>query len=153
MEKKTLVESAQRWLDEDVIKEANESNVKLFVKHMTKEIVEDDYNEGEVGQRKMTADEIIGKKFNSFDDFKKYAEKMWYFKDAENAWVVIDNRIIYDRLENDNGDVVEDSDPEYAEFKDGKKSLWSASYDFVVELIAEVKTDEEAVREFTGIKN
>jgi hypothetical protein len=153
MKSKTLVESAQRWLDEDVIKEANESNVKLFVKHMIKEVAEDNYEQGEIGKRKLVADEKIGKKFDSFDDFKKYAEKMWYFIDAENAWVVIDNRILYDRLEDDEGNVIETSDVAYREFKEGKRNLWSASYDFVVELIAEVKTDEDSIREFTGIKN
>jgi len=150
--KKTLVESAERYLGED---EDPNNNVKLFVTHLSKEVSEDSYGEGEIGKRQLQMDEKIGKMFGSFDEFKKYAEKIWwggYFNDAE-AWSVIDNRIIYQQLENENGDSVVDSDPEYKKFVAGEINLWSATYDFLVELIVPSRTDEEFVRKFTGIKN
>ena len=148
---KTLVESAEKYLMEDG--EVTQSGVKLFVKSMSKEVVQDSYEQGEQGDRQLQLDEKIGKTFDSFDDFKKYAEKMWYFKNSDSAWVVIDNRIIYDQLENGDGDSVDEGDPEFSKWKSGEVELWNATYDFVCELIVPSNTDEEALRAFTGIKN
>lgn len=151
MQKKTLVESAERFLGEDqVLSEANTSDYKLLVTHMMKEITEDSFEQGEIGQNRLIQDEKIGKKFDSFDEFKKYCEKDWGLESTEDSWVVIDNQIIYDRLENENGDVA--SEIQIEKWKQGREKLYSANYVFLVELITSSENEDD-IRDWTGIKN
>ena len=148
-ESQNLVESANRYLIEDeVIKEVSEGGVNLFVDHLAKEVSEDNYEEGEIGDRQLIMDEKIGKKFDSFDAFKKYCSDTWGLEDNQ-GWSVVDNRLTYQRLENDQG--IEASPLEQGLWKKGKRKLWSADYDFVVELILPSKTDEDSIRQFTGL--
>jgi hypothetical protein len=157
MEKKNpIVENAQRWLEEDeeIIKEDTTTTTKLYVDTMIKEAEEDNYENGaDPSTRKMVMHEKIGKIFDSFEDFKKYCEKTWGLEGDESAWVVIDNRIIFNQLEDVNENKITINDPEYKEFKEGKINLYIADYDFNVYLIIPSKSDEEAIRKFTGIKN
>lgn len=151
VQNKTLIESAERFLGEDqVLSEANISDMNLLVTHMTKEVTEDSFEEGEIGQSQLVQYEKIGKKFASFDEFKKYCEKDWGLESTEDSWVVIDNRIIYNRLEDEQG--IEPYPTELTDWKQGKKKLYSASYDFLVELITSSENEDD-IREWTGIKN
>jgi hypothetical protein len=152
--KKTIVESAQRYLEEDEIPQRPQSGVKLFVSHMAKEITEDNYEQGEIGERQLQMDEKIGKTFDSFDDFKKWLEKEYALNCSDNdSWAVINNRLIFQQSEDQDGMTIEQGDRRFEQFKKGEINLWTADYDFVVELIVPSKTDEEDVRAFTGIQN
>lgn len=148
--KKTLLESAERFFSEDeLLAEANTSEYKLLVTYMSKEITEDSYEEGEIGQRQLVQEEKIGKKFDSFDAFKKYCADTWSLDEAD-GWSVIDNRLIYSCMETEEGHTPFPNETE--QWKQGKKTLYSADYDFSVELVTSI-SDEDNIREWTGIKN
>lgn len=151
MNKKTLIESAERFLGEDqVLSEANTSDMKLLVTHLAKEAVEDSFEQGEIGNLQLVMDEKIGKIFNSMAEFQKYCKDSWGLEDKKDNWSVIDNRLIYSSLEDEEG--IAPYPTELADWKKGKKKLYSVYYDFVVQLITSVK-DENEIKNWTGITN
>jgi hypothetical protein len=81
-----------------------------------------------------------------YESLKDMAEKLGH--DQESA-TVIDNRVIFQRLENAEG--WELSEREIALWKAGKIEAYSATYDYYILIGAE--PTEEQLREITGIKN
>ena len=150
----TFMEAASKYMfDHDLNEADNNGGVILHVENMTKEIVEDSYEEGEIGNRQLVHDEKIGKDFNSIAEFKEYCNKNFGIPNNPDYYVVIDNRIIATRTEDQNGNEITPNDSEWKDFIAGNTNLFTASYDFLCQLIVPKETTEEALREFTGISN
>lgn len=143
------IEKASKYLFEYNFEEAEKSSKKLLVKHLSKDITEDNYDEGEIGNRQTVLDEKIGKVFDSFEDFYQYVNKTWGLG-QKNSYGVIDNRIYYNCLEDEDANTIEVSDDLYKKFQNGEINLYSADYDFLVSIIEE-NDSEEAIKQFTDL--
>lgn len=135
----------------ETMKEEEEKGQEILVSHMSKEIEEDKYNEGVVGNRQLVLDEKIGKTFPSFQKFKDWLE-LTYGLDTkkDNAFVVIDNRVIYDQLETAEGG--EPTKEETERWKKDMITLYNATYDFLCSVVVRSEKEDD-IRKFTGIKN
>ena len=63
-----------------------------------------------------------------------------------NELYIFENRIEFQRLENNNGFCVGDNDIEYQDFKNGKIDLWNAMYSVYISEITENEIENEKLK-------
>lgn len=126
------------------------NNLTITVTSATKKTADDSYENGEDPATEQNSDISIQK--NTFKSVKEIADAYGITADPEN-WIVFDDRIICQIMEDDNENMINTTDDKFKEFKDGKINLIAASYDFnlVISEIKELTSQELSI--MLGIKN
>lgn len=107
--------------------------------------VEDHFENGEIGfGTEYDRNDLIGKQFGSIDELIKVAD---LHRAKKENFIAFDDRIIFNQLQDEDGCVAFES--EIAEWKEGKKTLYTADYNFkIVEIKTEQPTQEEVAKIF-----
>lgn len=125
---------------------------KFYLRYATKSIVEDDYDNGENPDTEYNIDlDWVGNCFcDNIEDIAKPLELD--FKNKESWMAFDDGRIIYQGIENGNGEVP--TAEEMDKWKKGVEVLYAVQYDFYVLFIENIRTPsvDEMVDKF-GIES
>ncbi len=127
----------------------NESSTDfdLLVTFATKDITEDNFENGQDGDTRTS--DIDGFE-GLYDSFETLCKNLGFPSDP-SKWYCIDDRIIYSQLENANGDLVTETDAEYEAWKKGEIKLYAADYDFSIKFVSKEKTKSSEIEEKLGI--
>ena len=133
------------------INENNEqSSFEILIKDDTKRITKDNFEKGEDPNTTQYSDcGINGKIFDSIEAICEYLSLDF----NKEKWQVMDDRIFYNRLEDDEANEITSEDSLYSDFKNGKIDLWAAEYDFKIAIIKEQILEGEELSKLLGIKN
>lgn len=119
---------------------------RILATHVTKSKEVDIYEDG-CQPNTYTEYELESRPI-TFSTLKEIEDR--YDLDSDpSAWYVTDNRISYNRLENEYEDKPDETQLEL--WKKGQKELYSVTYDFYVVLIQEDGAKEEVLRDMLGI--
>lgn len=127
----------------------NESSTDfdLLVTFATKDITEDNFENGQDGDTKTS--DIDGFE-GLYDSFEALCKNLGFPSDP-TKWYCIDDRIIYSQMENANGDLVTETDADYEAWKKGEVKLYAADYDFSIKFVSKEKTNSSEIEEKLGI--
>jgi hypothetical protein len=116
---------------------------KLKLTMYSVDVYEDDYEQGELDHVNYWS-QSLNKTFDSPDEaFKWIADNVLfdYHKEVQpKDFVVLDGRVIYSRLNDANNSKADKL--QIAEWKKGKKKLYSASYDFYFEAVSNLSDEQ-----------
>jgi len=113
--------------------EAADGKTILFT-GINAEAVEDDYNEGEIGQRITTLGERLSIEATNIQDALEELSSYGLPTDISEWYVGDDGRISYSRMEDEQGMEVEPEQELYKQWKEGKAKLYSVIYDVFVKI-------------------
>ena len=120
---------------------------KVYSVYVSKEIVEDNWDDGEIGNRQcLMYNEFYGKEATLKEAIDRASNIAFGIVVPMSDFALVNNgqQIAYSRTENKNGEVP--SEEEITKWKEGKINLYSANYYFRVEIQSSVsKEDYEAL--------
>lgn len=132
--------------DESRISEST-SDFEILITSATKTIVEDSFENGEIGGEKFIDISYAKDRYDSFEDFCK---RLDFSSDVEK-WNLLDDKYIsYSQLEDDDNIVA--GDLEIDKWKKGEMRLWNAVYEFTMKFIDKNDADGETMEKILGIK-
>ena len=121
---------------------------RLYVTHAWKEWAEDSYGDGEIGRRNeydMSRDAQ-----GVYNSWQQIAKALGLTEDPE-AWIGFDGpRLLCQQLEDDDG--TEAFPEEIERWKKGELRLWSATYNFEIQLVTEKTPTAKELSDITGLK-
>jgi hypothetical protein len=104
----------------------------IFLEHVSKDVTEDDWDKGQdPDSRRHVLSERENRQFSSTKELFDYLKTQYGIENDPKKYTAFeDGRLIYSRMENDEGDEPSSRETEY--FKAGKGKLWAADYDIYV---------------------
>ena len=121
---------------------------KIFVTHAYKNVTEDSYEQGEIG--KTTANDFShGVKGKMFSSIEELADKS-FLSSKHNSWSVMEDRILFSRMEDEDGNEVDEKSNLFKNFKEGKINLYSCMYEFYVKIVKTEKIEDEELAILLG---
>ena len=121
--------------------------IEFLVTSCEKLATEDNYENGEIGNTQFS--NISGIKGKSFSDINELAKKADLSADYDK-WCVTEDRLSHSRMEDENGSEVESDSNLYKEFKAGEINLYSATYEFFVQIIEPKKIENKELADLLG---
>ena len=114
---------------------------KIVLTSLSKEVTKDNFKEGQNPDEHQSIfyEKNLGS-FDTADEVIEFLNKQYGLSDDKDNYAAFDDgRITYAQMEDGDGNIVEEKDAKYKQFKKGEIDLWAADYDIYIEL-AEVKT-------------
>ena len=120
----------------------------LLVTFATKDVTEDNFENGQDGD---TTTNDITEFEGLYDSFDALCKKLGFPNDP-TKWCCIDDRIIYNQLEDTDGDPIEMDSQEYESWKKGEITAYSCDYDFSIKFVPKGATTSAEIEKNLNIK-
>jgi len=124
------------------------SDFDLLVTFATKDVTEDNFENGQDGD---TTTNDITEFEGLYDSFDALCKKLGFPNDP-TKWCCIDDRIIYNQLEDTDGDPIEMDSQEYESWKKGEITAYSCDYDFSIKFVPKGATTSAEIEKNLNIK-
>jgi len=123
----------------------------FIVTSAEKRVTKDSYEHGEDPDSTQTHDMSSGAQGNytSVLDLAKDLS----ISDDHNSWIIMDNRLLCQVMEDENGSEVDENSPTFAKFKAGEIDLYASEYDFHIEIVIKKEFGSQELSTMLGVKN
>ena len=120
------------WLS----RKAKEQDEVYFLTNVSSDVVEDNFEQGEIGQWQSSINEKENKRFNSIEELLEYLYKNYGLSTTKSDYAIVDDgNISTSILQNEDGISVDEGETLYKQWKEGKARLWNAYFTIRIEII------------------
>ena len=123
----------------------------FIVTRAEKRVTKDSYEHGEDPDTTQTHD-MTSEAQGNYTSVQELAENLSISND-HNSWIIMDDRLLCQVMEDEDGSEVDKNSPTFAQFKAGEIDLYASEFDFHIEIVLKKEFSSEELSTMLGVKN